>query len=40
MAAHDRAKDIEGSVKESVVLQQWEKPFEVLNTYEQECVAT
>ena len=22
------------------MLQQWEKPFEVLNTYEQECVAT
>ena len=40
MAVQDRAEDIEGSGNESVVLQQWEKPLEVLNTYEQECVAT
>ena len=40
MSAQDWAEDIEGSGNESVVLQQWEKPLEVLNTYEQECVAT
>ena len=40
MAAHDRSEYIEGSGNESVVLQQQEKPLEVLNTYDQECVAT
>ena len=34
MAAQERAEDIEGSGNEFVVLQQWEKPLQVLNTYE------
>ena len=40
ITAQDRAEDIEGSDNVSVVLQQWENLLEVLNTYEQECVAT
>ena len=40
MVAQDRAADIEGIGNESVVLQKLEKPLQVLNTYEQECVAT
>ena len=40
MAAQDRAEGIEGSGNGYVVLQPWEKALEVLNTYEQECVAT
>ena len=40
MAIQNRDEYVEKSDTEFIVLQQWENPLEVFNTFEQECVAT
>ena len=40
MAVQHRAGDVEGNGIKFAVLQKWEKPLEVLNTFEKEYVAT
>ena len=40
MEIQNRDEDVEKSDTKFTILQQWEKPLEVLNTFEQECLAT